>query len=149
MGQVNFNPGFSTQNPILDTNNDKERKWRMKIIRLAEIKPVDETRPMYIGGRITRQTIVGREVGQSFNSTQINFAPGTRTKFNSHTADQIVIVTAGKGVLANEKEETTVGVGDIVFIPSGEKHWHGAVKDSSFSQISIQLKESQTTWFEN
>ena len=121
----------------------------MRILRPAEIKQVEETRPMYFGGLVTRQAIVGREMSQNFNLTQVNFAPGTRTKFNSHNADQIVIVTAGKGVLATDKEKAAVGAGDIVFIPAGEKHWHGATKDNGFSQFSVQLKETQTTWFED
>jgi quercetin dioxygenase-like cupin family protein len=119
----------------------------MKLIRLAKTESVDETRRTYFGGHITRKAVVTGDMGRSFSSAQVSFAPGARTRVNSHTADQIVIVTAGKGVLANEREEMSVGAGDIIFIPAGEKHWHGAARDSSFSQISVQLKESQTTWF--
>ena len=27
--------------------------------------------------------------------------------------------------------------GDLIHIPAGEKHWHGATKDSAFSHISL------------
>ena len=120
----------------------------MKIIRLSEIEPTVETRPLFTGGTVTSQTIVDREMGQNFNSALINFAPQARNKFHSHTADQLLIVTEGRGIIATEREEMTLSVGDIVFIPAGEKHWHGATKDSSFSHISIQAKGSQTSQIE-
>lgn len=120
----------------------------MKIIRPGEIKPTLETRPLFTGGTVTKQTIVDTEMSQSFNSVLINFAPQARNKFHSHTGDQILIVTEGRGIVATESEEMTVTIGDIVFIPAEEKHWHGATKDSSFSHISIQAKGSQTSQIE-
>ncbi len=36
--------------------------------------------------------------------------------------------------------------GDIVRIPSGTWHWHGATKSSEMCHVSIQPIDSQTTW---
>ena len=38
--------------------------------------------------------------------------------------------------------------GEIVFIPAGEKHWHGATPDTGVAYIQIQAGESQTTQYE-
>ncbi len=120
----------------------------MKIVRLAEVEPVSETRSLFTGGTVTRQTIVTSEMGENFRSAVVNFGPGARTKFHRHTCDQILIVTAGRGIVATDKEEKAAGINDIIFFPAGEKHWHGATKDSNFSHITIQPWESQTTQLE-
>jgi quercetin dioxygenase-like cupin family protein len=45
-----------------------------------------------------------------------------------------------------EKKEITVG--DVVIIPAGEKHWHGATEDSEFSHIFVSRLGSQATQLE-
>ena len=48
-----------------------------------------------------------------------------------HDCDQILVVTAGKGIVANETEQREITVGDVVHIKAGERHWHGARVDST------------------
>ncbi len=117
----------------------------MKIIKPSEIKIEEEDRPVF-SGKVTKQTLIGTDMGKNFNAVIVHWAAGSRCKLNRHTNDQILIVTAGKGILATEKQEFSVGTGDVIFIPAGENHWHGATKGSSFSHISILTKESQTLW---
>ena len=56
----------------------------------------------------------------------VNFGKDVRNKFHAHDTDQILIVTAGRGYVATEKEKQEVSVGDVIVFPAGEKHWHGA-----------------------
>jgi len=67
----------------------------------------------------------------------VNFSPGAVNVFHTHTSDQILYVTEGKGIVATENEEVTVTPGTIIFIPAGERHWHGATKETAFSHIFI------------
>jgi len=117
----------------------------MKILKPTEITPEITSSSIFIGGEVTMQMLLTPETSESFKSAVVNFAPGARTKFHTHTGDQILIVTQGKGIVATEKKEIHVGVGDIIFFPAGEKHWHGATKDTSFSHIHIQTSESETS----
>ena len=117
----------------------------MKVLKTSEIKPEVASNPIFVGGQVATQTLLTPETSKSFKSAVVNFTPGARTKFHAHTGDQILVVTQGKGVVATDKEETNVSVGDIVFFPAGEKHWHGATERSSFSHIHIQTKESETS----
>ncbi len=117
----------------------------MKVLKTSEIKPEVASNPIFIGGQVTMQTLLTPETSKSFKSAVVNFTPGARTKFHAHTSDQILVVTQGRGIVATGNEEINVGVGDIVFFPAEEKHWHGATKDSSFSHIHIQTKESETS----
>jgi quercetin dioxygenase-like cupin family protein len=48
--------------------------------------------------------------------------------------------------VATEEEEIIVTPGTMVIFPPGEKHLHGATKDSEFSHISIQIAGGKTTW---
>jgi quercetin dioxygenase-like cupin family protein len=42
----------------------------------------------------------------------VNFGRGVRNKFHAHESDQILIVTAGTGIVATEHEQKTVAVGE-------------------------------------
>lgn len=95
------------------------------------------------------QSIVGTELSRNFLIRQVNFGRGVRNKFHSHTIEQILIVTEGKGIVATDKEEITVGPGDVIFVPAGEKHWHGAAKDATFSHIYVMSPDSKTTQLED
>ncbi len=78
----------------------------------------------------------------------MNFGKGVRNKFHTHSGDQVLVVTEGKGIVATDKEEVVVGVGDIIFIPAGEKHWHGATKDSTFSHLYVMPADNKTEQLE-
>jgi len=78
---------------------------------------------------------------KEFEVNVVNFGKGVRNKFHTHDFEQILVVTSGKGVIATEAEEKLVVVGDIVIIPAGEKHWHGATRDSEFSHLYVTQLE--------
>ena len=67
---------------------------------------------------------------------------------HNDSSDQVLFVTAGKGIIATETEEKEITVGDIVHITVEEKHWHGATPDSDFSHIALTAKGSTTTQVE-
>ncbi len=59
----------------------------------------------------------------------VTFEPGTRTAWHTHPLGQTLIVTAGSGWVqqwGGQIEE--IRQGDVVWIPSGQKHWHGATQ---------------------
>lgn len=81
----------------------------------------------------------------TMSSSLIHFAAGSRNKFHTHTSDQILVITAGTGVVATDAEEVTVNAGDVVLIPAGENHWHGAPGATPMSHITIMEQSSKTT----
>ena len=76
------------------------------------------------------------------------FGKGIRNKFHAHDAEQVLIVTEGRGIVATEDKESVVAVGDVVLIPAGEKHWHGATEDTEFSHIYFFKKGCKLTQLE-
>jgi quercetin dioxygenase-like cupin family protein len=120
----------------------------MKTIKIAQAGKESHASALFTGSDVTMQSLVGPELSERFLIKQVNFGPGVRNKFHSHSIEQVLIVTEGKGIVATDAEQVTVGPGDIVFIPAGEKHWHGAVKGSTFSHLYVMSPDSKTTQLE-
>ena len=68
----------------------------------------------------------------------VSFEPGARTAWHSHPRGQILIVTAGTGrIQAWGDPIEEIRTGDVVRIPAGQKHWHGASPQTSMTHIAI------------
>jgi len=68
----------------------------------------------------------------------VTFEPGARTAWHTHPLGQTLIVTAGLGRVQREGGPLReIRVGDIVWFPAGEKHWHGAAPDCAMTHIAI------------
>jgi len=81
----------------------------------------------------------------------VTFEPGARTAWHSHPGGQILIVTAGTGRVqrwGGPIEE--IRTGDVVRIPAGQKHWHGASPQASMTHIAITQPRDGTSvqWME-
>src|SRR2546425_4008407 len=120
----------------------------MKVHKPSEIPAQPVNAPLFTGGPVTRQTLLTPEASNNFNLGIVNFSPGARNKMHTHSSDQVLFVTAGKGIIATETEQQIIIPGDVVHIPSEEKHWHGATPDSAFSHIALTAKGSTTTQVE-
>jgi 4-carboxymuconolactone decarboxylase len=81
----------------------------------------------------------------------VTFEPGARTAWHTHTLGQILIVTAGTGRVQRWGDSVEeIRQGDVVWIPPGQKHWHGAAPNSSMAHIAIveQLDGKTVDWME-
>ena len=81
----------------------------------------------------------------------VTFEPGARTAWHTHPLGQTLIVTAGHGWVQSEggpKEE--IRPGDVVWIPPGDKHWHGATATLGMTHIAISeaLDGKTVDWME-
>ena len=110
----------------------------MKVVNPDEIEPMIATdQPLFTGGEVEARFLLGREDAKELGIGIMSFGPGGRTKLHTHTSEQILFITEGKGLVGTENEEIVVTPGTIVYFPAGENHWHGATKDSSFAHVSI------------
>ena len=85
----------------------------------------------------------------------VPFEPGCRNNWHIHHADkgggQILVCVAGKGYYREwGKEPVMMTSGDVINIPVGVKHWHGAAPDSWFSHLAIEVpgENSGNEWLE-
>jgi quercetin dioxygenase-like cupin family protein len=68
----------------------------------------------------------------------VTFEPSARTAWHTHPLGQTLIVTAGCGRVQREGGPIeAIHPGDIVWIPPGEKHWHGASPTTAMTHIAI------------
>ena len=88
-------------------------------------------------GEVERQGVVGGEISKELYLGEITFKDGAANKWHMHTCDQILIVTEGEGIVADETEERQVAAGDVAFIPANTKHWHGARPGKDMTHWSI------------
>ena len=123
----------------------------MNVVRIARVKEEAVTGPLapMFTGPVTMQPIVGKHLSKNFLISQVNFERGARNRFHRHDTEQILIVTAGKGIVATEKEEIAVGPGDVIYVPAGEKHWHGAARGTAFSHLYVMSPDTRTIQLED
>src|SRR5437870_9996624 len=76
---------------------------------------------------------------------------GARSAWHTHPFGQILIVTEGTGWIqqwGGPIEE--IRKGDVIWIPAGVKHWHGATPNTAMTHIAIQeeLNGKAVEWME-
>src|SRR6516164_6793412 len=81
----------------------------------------------------------------------VTFEPGARSAWHTHPFSQILIVTEGAGWIQQWGGPIQeIRKGDVIWIPPGVKHWHGAAPTTSMTHIAIQeqLNGKAVDWLE-
>jgi quercetin dioxygenase-like cupin family protein len=118
----------------------------MQVVKMKAVTKESFDKPLFTGPEVSLQVLLADS--KEFNVNIVNFGKGVRNKFHSHDSEQVLIVTSGKGYIATETEKVEITTGDVVLIPAGEKHWHGAAEDSEFSHIYVSQLGSELTQLE-
>ncbi len=82
---------------------------------------------------------------------QVTFQPGSRSAWHTHPLGQVLIVTDGVGWIQQAGGSVQViRKGDVVWIPPGVKHWHGATPTTAMTHIALQGQVGgvAVTWLE-
>jgi quercetin dioxygenase-like cupin family protein len=82
----------------------------------------------------------------------VTFEPGARTAWHTHPLGQTLIITSGLGWVQRKGAPIEdVMPGDIVWIPPGLKHWHGATPATAMTHIAIHesLDGKVVDWLEH
>lgn len=106
------------------------------------------TEPVFAKGeKITNDNFTGTAylnmliVADSLNPTavgNVTFEPGTRSKWHSHPAGQILLAIDGVGYYQEKGQPKKIlRKGDAVKCPKNTPHWHGASPDTAFVQLAI------------
>lgn len=94
-------------------------------------------------GTVWQDPIINAPAPARLASNRVSFEPGARTAWHTHPLGQTLYVTAGVG-----RAQTWGGpiqeikAGDVLWIPPGEKHWHGAAPTTGMVHISMQEAEA-------
>ncbi|MCB9957866.1 MAG: cupin domain-containing protein [Rhodospirillaceae bacterium] len=105
----------------------------------------------YFTGAVRLDRLVDAPDPARVAATCVTFEPGARTAWHTHPLGQTLVVTSGCGRvqrLGGPVEE--IRPGDVVWIPPGEKHWHGGAPATAMTHIAIheKLDGSAVDWLE-
>ena len=105
----------------------------------------------YFTGAVQVQELFPADDPSRTSGGKVTFEPGARSAWHTHPLGQILIVTDGTGWVqqwGGPIEE--IRKGDVIWIPPGVKHWHGATPTTAMTHIAIQeqLNGKAVEWME-
>jgi quercetin dioxygenase-like cupin family protein len=105
----------------------------------------------YFTGTVWQDPIIVAAAPARLVVNRVSFEPGARTNWHSHPFGQTLYVVAGLGLVQKEGEAAReIRPGDVVWIPPGEKHWHGGSPTNGMTHLAMQeaLDGNTATWME-
>jgi len=108
----------------------------VKRVRLDRAAAAPSPSPIFVGP-VRTQNLIAEGDADSLRVTAVTFEDGARNRWHMHTTDQVLVVVEGHGVVATEEQEIEVTEGDVILIPAGQRHWHGAAPGKTFTHIAI------------
>jgi quercetin dioxygenase-like cupin family protein len=106
----------------------------------------------YFTGSVRVETLFSVEEPSRIAGARVTFEPGARTAWHTHPLGQTLIVTAGMGWVQRQGGPVEeMREGDVVRIPPGVKHWHGATRTTRMTHIALQeqLDGKLVDWMEH
>ena len=103
-------------------------------------------------GTVWQDPIVEAPAPARIRAGRVSFEPGARTAWHTHPLGQTLHVISGAGrVQTWGGPIQEIHAGDTVWIPPGEKHWHGAGPATGMVHIAMQeaLDGTHVTWLEH
>jgi len=121
-------------------------------IKRSGSQPSGKGPPEWFTGTVRIDPLINPPPPARVVAAAVTFEPGARTAWHTHPLGQTLIVTAGCGRVqrwGSPLEE--IRPGDVVWIPPGEKHWHGAAPTTAMTHIAIQeqLDGKVVDWMEH
>ena len=123
-----------------------------KVQSRASIVVNDSDFKQYFTGNVRIDMLYPGTDTNTHGGAYVSFEPGARTNWHSHPAGQHIIVTSGVGYYqAWGKPIEVIKAGDVVWVPIGLKHWHGASKDIAMTHLvvtSVDENGQNAKWLE-
>jgi quercetin dioxygenase-like cupin family protein len=95
--------------------------------------------PHRFTGSVRVQSLFNANKPARSTGGMVTFQPGARSAWHTHPLGQILIVTDGVGWVQQWGGPVQViRKGDVVWIPAGVKHWHGATPTTTMTHIALQ-----------
>jgi quercetin dioxygenase-like cupin family protein len=121
------------------------------VITPAESQKAIEGAADRFTGSVRVQSLFAAKPPGRASGGQVTFQPGARSAWHTHPLGQALIVTEGTGWVQQWGGPVQVmRKGDVIWIPPGTKHWHGATPTTSVTHIAIQEEQNgvNVNWME-
>ncbi len=101
-------------------------------------EPSAKGRPEWFTGAVRVDPLLKETPPSRMSGGLVTFEPSARTAWHIHPLGQTLIVTAGAGRVQQwDGPVQEIRPGDVVRIPPGVKHWHGALPDAGMSHVAL------------
>ncbi|MGH2349533.1 MAG: cupin domain-containing protein [bacterium] len=110
----------------------------MEIVKADRTHAGPPDRPQYFSGTVLMQPLHTEQPPGSPEIVAVFFEPGARTIPHVHSTDQVLYFTEGEGLVVTDWQRRTLRAGEIVVIPGGMWHWHGATRTQGAVHVSIK-----------
>jgi quercetin dioxygenase-like cupin family protein len=120
-------------------------------IQRSGSQPSDKGKAEYFTGEVRIDPLFETPDPAHVRGASVTFEPGARTAWHTHPLGQVLLVTAGCGLVQSSGGPIAkIRPGDVVWCPPGEKHWHGAAESTAMTHIAIQerLEGKAVHWLE-
>jgi 4-carboxymuconolactone decarboxylase len=120
------------------------------VLRTEAQSPRQAPAEHFSGSAVISQRFQARAPGRA-SGAFVTFEPGARTAWHSHPLGQTLLVTSGVGRVQRWGDPVDeIRPGDVVWIPAGQKHWHGASPTTSMTHVAIseRLDGKTVEWME-
>jgi len=145
--QSHFPP---TRRAQADAHLIKRQEFNMDIKRIGS-QPSGKGPEEWFTGTVRIDPLFQAPAPARAAGASVTFEPGARTAWHTHPLGQTLIVTSGCGWAQHEGgPRQEIRLGDVVWFPPGEKHWHGATATTAITHIAIQeqLDGKAVDWME-
>jgi quercetin dioxygenase-like cupin family protein len=106
----------------------------------------------YFTGTVWQERLNEAPDPARLRAVRVTFEPGARTAWHTHPLGQTLYVLSGLGLVQKRGESARIiRPGDVVWIPPGEIHWHGAASGHAMCHLALQeaLNGSPVDWMEH
>jgi quercetin dioxygenase-like cupin family protein len=120
-------------------------------IHLAGSRPTRRAPKEWFTGTVLQDPVIAAETPARLVVNRVSFEPGARTNWHTHPLGQTLYVISGVGrVQTKGGPMREIRPGDVVWIPPGEKHWHGGAPTTSMTHLAMQesLDGKTADWME-
>jgi len=144
------NQGTAVSRSAAASATSSESSQAIKITRSGS-QPSRQGPPENFTGTVRVDPLFNANPPSRASGGRVTFEPGARAAWHTHPLGQTLIVTAGSGWVQQWGGPIReIREGDVVWIPPGQKHWHGATATTAMTHIAIQewLDGKNVEWME-
>jgi quercetin dioxygenase-like cupin family protein len=110
----------------------------MNVIQVASAPSNRGPSATFSGSVFVTPLVQGQDPAH-LTASSVTFECCARSAWHSHPCGQLLVVTAGSGLIQEKGGPIQrIEVGHVIWTPPGVTHWHGASQSSSMTHVAIQ-----------
>lgn len=119
----------------------------MKVIKPSTVKPTRPSATKFTGGVWHEELLVAQQ-DEGTRAHRFSYDPGAHSHWHTHVGEQVLVGVSGTGLIkCRNGDPLEINPGELIYLPEGEEHWHGATPSSLFVHLAFTASGG-TRWLE-